>query len=387
MSAWRIVVTVSREDNAAKPFEVSFDSSPVSIGALATNDLVLNEPRVSGDHTLLTLSRGVLIVSDLSRNGTFVDGQRIKNQILGPQGVITIPPFRLLCRVVSEATEDRRTLEADLFSEVRGSVFLEVRTGPPDALHKRFALPAAGVRVGRSPEADLALNVATLSRFHAEIRPAEVGFWSVRDLKSSNGTFVNGKRVNESPLFPGDQIGLGVEVILAFGVASRPESSVKQFRGGPPDRSLQAPMHAGAAGSGGQPDVTSPELPPTLRTARQPLRIETSRAEKDIVVVSVAGRVDGYNYTELAHVLDRLADDKERAVLVNLERLTFIDHTGLGVLVKAMVAIEAYKGQLRLASVDERLHETFSLSRLDVVFRGKVMTDQQSAIADLLRFR
>ncbi len=48
----------------------------------------------------------------------------------------------------------------------------------------------------------------TASRRHAEIA-VESGSYVLRDLGSSNGTFLNGARVNESPLQPGDEIGVG----------------------------------------------------------------------------------------------------------------------------------------------------------------------------------
>jgi pSer/pThr/pTyr-binding forkhead associated (FHA) protein len=47
-----------------------------------------------------------------------------------------------------------------------------------------------------------------VSRRHAELR-AEDGRWIVRDLGSSNGTWVNGRRVMEAEVRPGDVLHLG----------------------------------------------------------------------------------------------------------------------------------------------------------------------------------
>ena len=69
--------------------------------------------------------------------------------------------------------------------------------------------PGMEVTLGRSPTCELALPSARASRHHAVIgRVGKVVF--VRDLGSTNGTFVNGQAVNgEHVLEPGDQIEIG----------------------------------------------------------------------------------------------------------------------------------------------------------------------------------
>ena len=51
-----------------------------------------------------------------------------------------------------------------------------------------------------------------VSRRHAELTPDD-GVWYIRDLESQNGTHVNGLRVNEAVLAPGDRVTLGVTVV------------------------------------------------------------------------------------------------------------------------------------------------------------------------------
>ncbi|WP_330299215.1 DUF1707 and FHA domain-containing protein [Streptomyces sp. NBC_00503] len=70
--------------------------------------------------------------------------------------------------------------------------------------------PSAGaLRIGRDPGNGLRLNHETVSRAHAELRLRD-GVWVVRDLGSTNGTTVNGRRVTGSAVVrDGDQIGFG----------------------------------------------------------------------------------------------------------------------------------------------------------------------------------
>jgi pSer/pThr/pTyr-binding forkhead associated (FHA) protein len=62
--------------------------------------------------------------------------------------------------------------------------------------------------IGRSSSCQLVLADDTVSRRHAELRIQD-GRWLLRDLGSSNGTWVNGRRVVEAEVRPGDTVHLG----------------------------------------------------------------------------------------------------------------------------------------------------------------------------------
>jgi DNA-binding NtrC family response regulator len=64
------------------------------------------------------------------------------------------------------------------------------------------------LRLGRAPECELVLDEEGVSRVHCEVRPAGDGLELV-DVKSTNGTFVNGSRVQQAQLRKGDLITLG----------------------------------------------------------------------------------------------------------------------------------------------------------------------------------
>ena len=70
-----------------------------------------------------------------------------------------------------------------------------------------------GATIGRSRQCDITLDDPNISREHAEVRPSN-GAWFVRDLGSTNGTALNGRRVNGSEqVNPGDTIEIGTSVI------------------------------------------------------------------------------------------------------------------------------------------------------------------------------
>ena len=80
---------------------------------------------------------------------------------------------------------------------------------------RRFELPDAPALVGRESR-ELPLTDNTVSRRHCELHPVN-GDWVVRDLGSSNGTYVNGGRViNTAQLKIGDQVRVG-RTLMVFG--------------------------------------------------------------------------------------------------------------------------------------------------------------------------
>jgi hypothetical protein len=84
------------------------------------------------------------------------------------------------------------------------------RRREPPALQIEVRLPRAPqpVTVGRSGSCDVVVGEPTVSRVHAELRHSDAG-WTVRDLGSLNGTWLNGARVIEAPVTGGDELCLG----------------------------------------------------------------------------------------------------------------------------------------------------------------------------------
>jgi hypothetical protein len=78
---------------------------------------------------------------------------------------------------------------------------------------KRLVVGPGGVTLGRSRQCDVVLEDANVSREHAEIRPRG-GSWILQDLGSTNGSCLNGRRI-EGPevIRPGDEIELGTSLI------------------------------------------------------------------------------------------------------------------------------------------------------------------------------
>jgi pSer/pThr/pTyr-binding forkhead associated (FHA) protein len=76
-------------------------------------------------------------------------------------------------------------------------------------------LPGAIKTMGRAPRADFIVDAALVSRVHCQLTAGAVDL-EVVDLKSTNGTFVNGQRVDRALLKSGDRLGVGkVEFLVS----------------------------------------------------------------------------------------------------------------------------------------------------------------------------
>ena len=78
---------------------------------------------------------------------------------------------------------------------------------------RRVPLGPSTLTLGRAPDNDIVLDDRRVSRRHAEIR-FRLGRHTLYDLGSTNGTFVNGKRVSEVALSEGDRVTLGAATLV-----------------------------------------------------------------------------------------------------------------------------------------------------------------------------
>jgi pSer/pThr/pTyr-binding forkhead associated (FHA) protein len=136
---------------------------------------------------------------------------------------LAAPPSDDSTTTISLAAQD---LEAEVEEEVaapveelrEGTAMLVVRRGPNAG--SRFLLDKEMVTAGRHPESDIFLDDITVSRRHAEIRRSTAGF-TVHDVGSLNGTYLNRERVEDGDLVGGDELQIG-KFKLVFFAASRP---------------------------------------------------------------------------------------------------------------------------------------------------------------------
>ena len=120
---------------------------------------------------------------------------------------------------------------------------------------KDFPMKGASCVVGRREDCDLRVPLPAVSRKHCKFLRDDKGV-NVRDLASSNGTFVNNQRVQEKPLKAGDRIMIGpvVFVVQIDGNPADPKP-VKTRLGKTPARPGAPPAPAKPLGTSGGEDI------------------------------------------------------------------------------------------------------------------------------------
>jgi hypothetical protein len=91
-----------------------------------------------------------------------------------------------------------------------------------------FALDRPVINIGRLPDNHLSLDDPRVSRLHAQLRLVR-GRYVIFDLASSGGTWVNGQRIHQQPLAPGDVISLA-GLPLVFGVESLSPGETQEYQ-------------------------------------------------------------------------------------------------------------------------------------------------------------
>ncbi len=94
-----------------------------------------------------------------------------------------------------------------------GHALLVVQRGP--SAGSRFLLDTDMVTAGRHPESEIFLDDVTVSRRHAEFRRTDLTY-SVSDVGSLNGTYVNRDRIDEVILADGDEVQIGKYRLVFF---------------------------------------------------------------------------------------------------------------------------------------------------------------------------
>lgn len=85
-------------------------------------------------------------------------------------------------------------------------------------------------------------------------------------------------------------------------------------------------------------------------------------------VVQVVGEIDVYTAPQLREQLDQEIDSGQYHLVVDLSGVTFMDSTGLGVLVGRLKQIRLGDGSMRLVCAHDRVLKVFVITGLDKVF-------------------
>ena len=150
--------------------------------------------------------------------------------------------------------------------------------------NRRF--PVEGqVLLGRSKDCDISLAVSHLSRKHARLSVSPKGLL-VEDLQSSNGTFVNGKRVQQAYLKPGDELGFdNLKFRIVCSEDDEEKTSVRPVVNEADIKNTMAKSQKKSFSQRKNASVVKPQLP---RSVRNTARGESRNTNPIQLVIGVA---------------------------------------------------------------------------------------------------
>ena len=91
--------------------------------------------------------------------------------------------------------------------------------------------------------------------------------------------------------------------------------------------------------------------------------------QDDIIIISLTGKImGGPEATEINEEFNQLIDDKKLKVIIDLEKVEWMNSSGLGILIGAVSLYKNNNGQLRLINVSERIQNLLKITKLSGIF-------------------
>ncbi len=194
--------------------EFLLDKPKIIIGRLKSCDIVISEPTVSKKHAEISVIKNKVILKDLnSTNGTYVNGEEITERELHNNDIIKFDVFEFQIKIPSEdkktivrkVEEKERKKTRILKPEKKDLAVLKVLNGK--LKNRKFYIRDVKTTIGRE-EGDIIIPEDVVSHLHCEIEYRDNKFF-IKDLNSTNHTYVNDKIITEAEIKNGDIIKLG----------------------------------------------------------------------------------------------------------------------------------------------------------------------------------
>ncbi len=310
--------------------EFLMSKSEITIGRSTINDIQLAGSRISRFHARIDCSPSGCTLADLgSSNGTYLNGSRIDKASLTPGDRIQIGGSSFVFLPAAAELEDEGLTQ--IASEQEFELTLD-RSALPMALNDTahpslvvyapdrtwdLSLADGSLEIGRSLENDLVLNYPKVSRRHAHLERDRDGF-VLRDLGSTNGTWLGAGRIQERRLQSGDSFRIGpVQLVYKAPFAQEELTYVDTGLLGRPPRNNPVVFVPGIMGSqlwlGSElvwPNVKVLIRQPELFVYREDTRLEPRGIVNEVVVVpnlikqDQYSRLGDYLVEELGYVRD-----------------------------------------------------------------------------------
>ncbi len=95
-----------------------------------------------------------------------------------------------------------------------------------------------------------------------------------------------------------------------------------------------------------------------------------TRMEGNVKVVKITGELmAGQDSEKLRKVVDESIKSENVNVVVDMEKVTWMNSSGLGMLISALTSLRSSGGDIRLANLSDRIRRPIQITKLDKVFQ------------------
>jgi pSer/pThr/pTyr-binding forkhead associated (FHA) protein len=202
--------------------EYTFEEGEFVIGRSQSADIVLPSDNVSRQHArLYTVERNCYVEDLGSANGVFVNGRRIHEAFhIQRSAQVKVGDYFL------HIDSDQGGVEA-----VEEKVLCKLLGQNLSFAGQVFKINRAVTLIGRGKDCSLTLIDPSVSRVHTKLTCDRQGKVLVEDLSSSNGTFINGQRLDNGEVKHGDMLRIGNAefVVEVPGHEKAPQAAEEEF--------------------------------------------------------------------------------------------------------------------------------------------------------------
>ena len=221
----------------------------VSLGRANTNDIILNDVRISRSHARLECDAASVTLVDMgSSNGTRVNGVQVERAILKPGDTLSLGSQQLKYQVEDPSVDLGMTMidtQVQLDQTINQE-FLPVEineTSHPNLVvftsDKTWRIDLDDLdqaMIGRDESCAVSIEAPNVSRKHAEVQRKGDAF-VLQDLGSANGTVVRGQKVQQHILSDGDVFRIGpAQIIFKSGFQEQALTMVDELQAPSTDR-------------------------------------------------------------------------------------------------------------------------------------------------------
>ncbi len=107
------------------------------------------------------------------------------------------------------------------------------------------------------------------------------------------------------------------------------------------------------------------------------------RTKGEIVILDITGEIDLYNAPEIKDIISKLIEEQKYNVIINLEKVSYIDSSGIGALISSLSNLKKYQGGLKIINVYASVRKVFELTKLTSFF--EIFDSEEDALASFGR--